>query len=298
MGRGSAFLQWIPWGLEWGRDTAGFGHMARSGYMLLAAAARNVDEERGTLVGRPETLAMHMRMCEADAMGALAEMALAQRPDGTPLVELWVKRGDWEQVDPTEIREIDDRKALFKVVVTWVREAEETEAAWRASESKRVKKYKEKTTDKYKKERGVTSKNKKERGVTRNYTEEHIITLEGKGIEGYIYPPISPKGDGAWFDDTFWPAYPRKVAKEAARKAAARLEREGVDLAEVMAGLEAARASDQWTRDGGRYVPHPATWLNGRRWEDEAIAADDGEGSKKPKNAAAYNWPPEGMMYE
>ena len=291
-------MQWIPWGLEWGRDTAGFGHMARSGYMLLAAAARNVDEERGTLVGRPETLAMHMRMCEADAMGALAEMALAQRPDGTPLVELWVKRGDWEQVDPTEIREIDDRKALFKVVVTWVREAEETEAAWRASESKRVKKYKEKTTDKYKKERGVTSKNKKERGVTRNYTEEHIITLEGKGIEGYIYPPISPKGEGAWFDVTFWPAYPRKVAKEAARKAAARLEREGVDLAEVMAGLEAARASDQWTRDGGRYVPHPATWLNGRRWEDEAIAADDGEGSKKPKNAAAYNWPPEGMMYE
>jgi len=266
--------------------------------MLLAAAARNVDEERGTLVGRPETLAMHMRMCEADAMGALAEMALAQRPDGTPLVELWVKRGDWEQVDPTEIREIDDRKALFKVVVTWVREAEETEAAWRASESKRVKKYKEKTTDKYKKERGVTSKNKKERGVTRNYTEEHIITLEGKGIEGYIYPPISPKGEGAWFDVTFWPAYPRKVAKEAARKAAARLEREGVDLAEVMAGLEAARASEQWTRDGGRYVPHPATWLNGRRWEDEAIAADDGEGSKKPKNAAAYNWPPEGMMYE
>lgn len=291
-------MQWIPWGLEWGRDTAGFGHMARSGYMLLAAAARNVDEERGTLVGRLETLAMHMRMCEADAMGALAEMALAQRPDGTPLVELWVKWGDWEQVDPTEIREIDDRKALFKVVVTWVREAEETEAAWRASESKRVKKYKEKTTDKYKKERGVTSKNKKERGVTRNYTEEHIITLEGKGIEGYIYPPISPKGDGAWFDDTFWPAYPRKVAKEAARKAAARLEREGVDLAEVMAGLEAARASEQWTRDGGRYVPHPATWLNGRRWEDEAIAADDGEGSKKPKNAAAYNWPPEGMMYE
>ena len=21
--------------------------------------------------------------------------------------------------------------------------------------------------------------------------------------------------------------------------------------------------------EGGRYIPHPATWLNGRRWEDE-----------------------------
>ena len=88
------------------------------------------------------------------------------------------------------------------------------------------------------------------------------------------------------------------MAKEAARKAAAKVLAAGADPAEVMAGLEAARASDQWTRDGGRYVPHPATWLNGRRWEDEAIAADDGEGSKKPKNAAAYNWPPEGMMDE
>ena len=291
-------MQWIPWGLEWGRDTAGFGHMARSGYMLLAAAARNVDEERGTLVGRPETLAMHMRMCEADAMGALAEMALAQRPDGTPLVALWVKRGDWEQVDPTEIREIEDRKALFKVVVTWVREAEETEAAWRASESKRKSKYNVKTTRKDTDGHGQARKSAEKRGQARKSADGRGKALEGKGIEGYIYPPISPKGDGAWFDATFWPAYPRKVAKEAARKAAAKVLAAGADPAEVMAGLEAARASDQWTRDGGRYVPHPATWLNGRRWEDEAIAADDGEGSKKPKNAAAYNWPPEGMMYE
>jgi len=266
--------------------------------MLLAAAARNVDEERGTLVGRQETLAMHMRMCEADAMGALAEMALAQRPDGTPLVALWVKRGDWEQVDPTEIREIDDRKALFKVVIMWVREAEETEAAWRASESKRKSKYNVKTTRKDTDGHGQARKGAEKRGRARKSADGRGKALEGKGIEGYIYPPISPKGDGAWFDDTFWPAYPKKVAKEAARKAAAKVLAAGTDLAEVMAGLEAAKACDQWTRDGGKFVPNPATWLNGRRWEDEAIAADDGGWSIKPENAAAYNWPPEGMMYE
>lgn len=291
-------MQWIPWGLEWGRDTAGFGHMARSGYMLLAAAARNVDEERGTLVGRPETLGMHMRMCEADAMGALAEMALAQRPDGTPLVVIWVKRGDWEQVDPTEIRQIEDRKALFKVVVTWVREAEETEAAWRASEAKRKSKYAGKTTRNDTDRRGQTRTDTEKRGTARKSADGRGKALEGKGIEEYIYPPISPKGEGAWFDVTFWPAYPRKVAKEAARKAAAKVLAAGADPAEVMAGLESARASEQWTRDGGRYVPHPATWLNGRRWEDEVTAGDFEETEKIKKSGVVSIMPPKGMMYE
>jgi len=27
--------------------------------------------------------------------------------------------------------------------------------------------------------------------------------------------------------------------------------------------------SEQWTKDNGQYIPHAATWLNGRRWEDE-----------------------------
>lgn len=111
--------------------------------------------------------------------------------------------------------------------------------------------------------------------------------------------PLTPKGEGEWFDVTFWPAYPRKVAKEAARKAAAKVLAAGVDPAEVMAGLEAARASEQWTRDGGRYVPHPATWLNGRRWEDEATAEDFEATEKNKKCGVVSYWPPpEGMMYE
>ncbi len=68
----------------------------------------------------------------------------------------------------------------------------------------------------------------------------------------------------------FWDAYPKKVGKKAAWKAWQRLE--GLDaalLSAVMAGLERAKASEQWAKDGGRYVPHAATWLNGERWEDE-----------------------------
>ena len=31
--------------------------------------------------------------------------------------------------------------------------------------------------------------------------------------------------------------------------------------------------SHDWTKDGGQFIPHAATWLNGKRWEDELPAA-------------------------
>ena len=36
-----------------------------------------------------------------------------------------------------------------------------------------------------------------------------------------------------------------------------------------MDGLRRQKDSVQWQRDGGKYIPHPSTWLNQRRWEDE-----------------------------
>ena len=78
--------------------------------------------------------------------------------------------------------------------------------------------------------------------------------------------------DGAAFD-VFWTAYPRKVAKTAAKKAWAKIN-PGPELVEQMlAALEVQGRSDQWTRYGGKFVPYPATWLNGERWLDETIEA-------------------------
>lgn len=69
--------------------------------------------------------------------------------------------------------------------------------------------------------------------------------------------------------DRFWEAYPRRQGKEAARKAWTKIRPDDALLAEMLAALERQRASDQWRRDGGQFIPYPATWLNGRRWEDE-----------------------------
>lgn len=64
----------------------------------------------------------------------------------------------------------------------------------------------------------------------------------------------------------FWNAYPRKVAKGAAWKVWQRL---SPPLPALMAALEWQRRTLDWTKDGGAFVPHPATYLNARRWEDE-----------------------------
>ena len=65
--------------------------------------------------------------------------------------------------------------------------------------------------------------------------------------------------------DVFWKAYPRKVSKEGARKAWKKLKVTDEVLTEMLFALD--WQSEQWEEK--RYIPHPATWLNNRRWEDE-----------------------------
>ena len=68
--------------------------------------------------------------------------------------------------------------------------------------------------------------------------------------------------------ERFWTAYPRKVGKRNALRAFQRLSAEDALAAIEDVSIRATRDPD-WTKDGGTYVPHPATYLNGRRWEDE-----------------------------
>jgi hypothetical protein len=67
--------------------------------------------------------------------------------------------------------------------------------------------------------------------------------------------------------DQFWLAYPKKVGKGAAEKAFAKARLNG-HLPEVLKSIEVQKRSEQWQKDGGQYIPNPATWLNQKRWED------------------------------
>lgn len=66
--------------------------------------------------------------------------------------------------------------------------------------------------------------------------------------------------------DAFWALYPRKVAKADARKAWVR-KKPDQQAAAIGALPDHVR---YWAATGteSQYIPHPATWLNGERYED------------------------------
>lgn len=70
----------------------------------------------------------------------------------------------------------------------------------------------------------------------------------------------------------FWAAYPRHCAKQDARRAWTKLDPD-VALVDLMIhALLWQVLAHHWDTDQ-TYAPYPATWLNGRRWEDEGPTA-------------------------
>lgn len=80
--------------------------------------------------------------------------------------------------------------------------------------------------------------------------------------------PLPPKGDAPGFD-SFWKAYPHKIAKKAALAVWNKLKPNDATQAEILAAIAKQSLQDAWKRDGGKYIPHPRTWLNQERWKDE-----------------------------
>lgn len=73
--------------------------------------------------------------------------------------------------------------------------------------------------------------------------------------------------------NVFWPIYPRKVAKPAALKAwkAQKIHTQD-ELDRVVAGLK-KHIEVVWPGKEKDFIPHPATWINQRRWEDDLTPA-------------------------
>lgn len=73
--------------------------------------------------------------------------------------------------------------------------------------------------------------------------------------------------------ESFWQAYPKKTGKKAAQKAWTQAT-DKPPIAEILHAIQAAAPSPQWTKDAGRYIPNPATWLNQGRWTDQPLSHD------------------------
>jgi hypothetical protein len=96
---------------------------------------------------------------------------------------------------------------------------------------------------------------------------------------GYV---MVPEDDPQWLK--FWNAYPKRVAKKEARKAWARLRPSPVDVERMLIALAWQTQQPAWLKNGGAYVPYPASWLNAERWDDEPPEPPDGHTSTAPKS--------------
>jgi hypothetical protein len=86
--------------------------------------------------------------------------------------------------------------------------------------------------------------------------------MTGKVIPLFPWPQLNADNFGA-----FWQLYPRRVCKVEAQRAWARLTpQERIEALRVI-----PLHSNQWQRAGTewRFIPHAATWINQRRFEDE-----------------------------
>lgn len=79
-------------------------------------------------------------------------------------------------------------------------------------------------------------------------------------------PLSSPQGERF---DRFWALYPNKTGKKKARESWEKLKPSEELTETILNAVSKQKLWPKWQKDGGQYIPNPATWLNQGRWEDE-----------------------------
>jgi len=66
----------------------------------------------------------------------------------------------------------------------------------------------------------------------------------------------------------FWNAYPKRKGRGNALKAWTKQKLDS-KIETILEAIQRLKKDEQWTKNGGQYIPHPATWLNSGGWDDE-----------------------------
>lgn len=103
-------------------------------------------------------------------------------------------------------------------------------------------------------------------GVEPPYSVHTLSITEDSSLRSLRARP-TPKPDDAGFE-AWWEAYPRKVAKDGARRAFVAAVKRGALFADLIAKVPAVPPPGEM-----QWVPHPATWLNQGRWQDDPAAS-------------------------
>jgi hypothetical protein len=76
----------------------------------------------------------------------------------------------------------------------------------------------------------------------------------------------TPSNDGF---ELVYQEYPKKVGKPAALKAFRAQKVTPEEVALILRDIANKKNSVEWKKDGGQYIPYPATYINQRRWLDQ-----------------------------
>ena len=82
--------------------------------------------------------------------------------------------------------------------------------------------------------------------------------------------------------DRFWDSYPKKKSKAAALRAWKKLKPDAELCSRIETAVSHAKESADWRKEGGTYIPYPATWLNAGGWDDQETEAPKPEKVELP----------------
>lgn len=115
------------------------------------------------------------------------------------------------------------------------------------------------------------SRNESRTGTNRNRTKN-----KKGGEEGGTQKELKTLPPSLF--DQFWQAFPKKKNKEAAIKAWSNIKPAPTQefTTMVVEKINQFKQDEEWTKDGGQYIPYPSTWLNNKRWTDELEISKQG----------------------
>jgi hypothetical protein len=148
------------------------------------------------------------------------------------------------------VKKTDNKKTAIEIVNYDDYQIKET--------AKKPQKLNEKTDEKPQKHT-----NNKEEECLKN-EEEDLTIAQNPEIEIPIKGNLNQKKE--WFD-FFWSMYPKKVGKAKAESVWSKLQLDESLFNRIISGLENSIKFDNRFRDQ-QFIPHPATWLNGKEWEN------------------------------
>ncbi len=126
----------------------------------------------------------------------------------------------------------------------------------------------------------ATGKGDKLSGVTNcqgDISDIHGVTPMSPESSGTISKRVPQKKQSSEILEKGWiqflAVYPKRVAKKDARRAWDKLNPDEGLTNKILAQIALAKKSEEWQKANGKFIPFPASWLNGRRWEDEIPAS-------------------------